>query len=225
MQKKICAVYRESAMTDQMCQKWFVKFHAGDFSLDYASRLGRTVEVDSDQTGTLIENNQSYTIQEIVDIPKISKSSVKNHLHSLAILITVMFGFYISEENLLDHISACSSLFKCNKSVLFLKQIMMGIEKWILCNNVEWKISWGMQNEPPSTTPNASLHPKKVMCILWDWKGVLSYELLLENQMINSNNYCSQLDQLKTELDKKHPELVNRKRIIFHQDNARPHYL
>ena len=26
MQKKICAVYGEGAVTDQMCQKWFVKF-------------------------------------------------------------------------------------------------------------------------------------------------------------------------------------------------------
>ena len=26
MQKKICAVYEEGAVTDQMCQKWFVKF-------------------------------------------------------------------------------------------------------------------------------------------------------------------------------------------------------
>ena len=25
-QKKICAVHREGAMTDQTCQKWFVKF-------------------------------------------------------------------------------------------------------------------------------------------------------------------------------------------------------
>ena len=28
---------------------------------------------------------------------------------------------------------------------------------------------------------------------------------------------------MKAALDEKHPELVNRKRIIFHQDNARPH--
>ena len=41
--------------------------------------------------------------------------------------------------------------------------------------------------------------------------------------MINSNKYCPQLDQLKAALDKKHPELVNRKHIIFHQDNARLH--
>ena len=62
-----------------------------------------------------------------------------------------------------------------------------------------------------------------MLCIWWDWKGVLYYELLPENQTINSNKYCSQLDQLKAELDEKRPELVNRKRIIFHQDNAKPH--
>ena len=68
------------------------------------------------------------------------------------------------------------------------------------------------------------LHAKKVMlCIWWDWKGVPYYELLLENQTINSNRYCSQLDQLKAALGEKHLELVNRKRIIFHQDNARLH--
>ena len=114
--------------------------------------------------------------------------------------VTLMFGFHISEKNLLDCISACDSL--CNENVPFLKQIVTGDEKWILCNNVERKRSWGKQNEPPSTTPKASLHPKKVMlCTWWDWKGVLYYELLPENQMIHSKKYCSQLDQLKAALD------------------------
>ena len=62
-----------------------------------------------------------------------------------------------------------------------------------------------------------------MLCVWWDWKGVLYYELLPENQMINSKKYCSQLDQLKSALDKKHSELVNRKCITFHQDNARLH--
>ena len=87
---------------------------------------------------------------------------------------------------------------------------------------MEWKRSWGKRNEPPPTTPKAGLNPNKVMlCIWWDWKGVLYYELLPENQTINSNKYCSQSDQLKAALDEKRPELVNRKCIIFHQDNAR----
>ena len=44
-QKRICAVYGEGAVTDQMCQKWFAKFHAGDFSLDDAPWSGTPVEV------------------------------------------------------------------------------------------------------------------------------------------------------------------------------------
>ena len=72
--QKICAVYGEGAVTDQTCQKWFAKFRAGDFSLDDAPQLGRPVEVDSNQIKTLIENSQCYTIQEIADIFKISKS-------------------------------------------------------------------------------------------------------------------------------------------------------
>ena len=75
-QKKICAVYGEGAVTDQMCQKWFVKFPAGDFSLDNAPRSGRPVEVDSNQIRTLTENSQHHTTREIADIFKISKSSV-----------------------------------------------------------------------------------------------------------------------------------------------------
>ena len=58
--KKICAVYGEGAVTDQMRQKWFAKFHAGNFSLDDAPQSGRPVEVDSNQIKTLIENNQCY---------------------------------------------------------------------------------------------------------------------------------------------------------------------
>ena len=62
--KKNCAVYGE-VVTDQMCQKWFAKFHAGDISLDSAPQLGRPVEVDSNQIETLTENHRCYTTQEM----------------------------------------------------------------------------------------------------------------------------------------------------------------
>ena len=74
-QKKICALYEVGIVTDQMCQKWFAKFLAGDFSLDDdAPWSGRPVQVDSNQIETLTENNQCYTRQEIAGILKISKS-------------------------------------------------------------------------------------------------------------------------------------------------------
>ena len=61
-------------MTVQMCLKCFVNFHAGDFSLHDAPWSGREVEIDSNQIEALIENNQCYTMKEIDNIPKISKS-------------------------------------------------------------------------------------------------------------------------------------------------------
>ena len=59
-----------------MHQKWFVKFHAGDFLLDNALGLGRPLEVDSDQIETPFENNECCTTRDIADILKIPKSIV-----------------------------------------------------------------------------------------------------------------------------------------------------
>ena len=88
---------------------------------------------------------------------------------------------------------------------------MTGDGKWIFYNNGEWKRSWGKWSKPPPTTPQASLHPKKVMLYTrWNWKGVLYYTLLPENQMINSNKKSSQLDQQEAALDEKHSKLDNR---------------
>jgi len=72
-------------------------------------------------------------------------------------------------------------------------------------------------------TPKAGLYPKKVMlCVWWDWKGILYYELLPNNETTNSEKYCSQLNELKTTIEQKRPEIANQKGV-FHQDNMRPH--
>ena len=68
--EKICAVCGERAVTDRTGQMCFVKFPAGDFLLDDAPWSGRPVKVDSDQIQTLIENNQCYTMQEILTYSK-----------------------------------------------------------------------------------------------------------------------------------------------------------
>ena len=56
----------------------------------------------------------------------------------------------------------------------------------------------------------------------WNFKGIIYFDLP-RNQTINLNVYCCQLLQLDKEIKEKRPELVTRKDVIFHQDNARPH--
>ncbi|GFX26463.1 mariner transposase [Trichonephila clavipes] len=64
---------------------------------------------------------------------------------------------------------------------------------------------------------------KVLLCIWWHWKGITYYELLLYGQTLNSDIYCQRLDCLKLAIDQKRPELANRRDVVFHQDNARPH--
>ena len=60
-------------------------------------------------------------------------------------LITLMFGFHVAGVgwDLLDRTSARDSPFKRKENISLLKHIVMGDEKWILYNNMEWKRSWG----------------------------------------------------------------------------------
>ena len=97
IQKKICAVRGKGAVTDCTCQKWFSKFHAGDFSLDDGPWSGGPAEVASDQIETFGESNQCYTMQEIANILKISKSiqllvEVKNVSFILQKKLNKLFG-------------------------------------------------------------------------------------------------------------------------------------
>ena len=66
MQNKTCAVYGEGVVTELM-------FKSGlrGFVLDDAPQSGKAVEVDSNQTETLIENNRCYTTWERAHLLKI----------------------------------------------------------------------------------------------------------------------------------------------------------
>ena len=48
-------------------------------------------------------------------------------------------------------------------------------------------------------------------------------EMLSRKQTINSDVYCRQLNKLNVVVKEKRPELVNRKGVIFHHDNATLH--
>ena len=86
------------------------------------------------------------------------------------------------------------------------------------------KRPWTKRDQRPQLTSKAELHQIKIMLSLWwDCKGVVFFELLSRNQMTNSDVYCRQLNKINAVVREKRPELVNRKSVIFHHDNATPH--
>lgn len=222
---KICAVYGEGAVAERTVRKWFARFKARDFDLEDQERPGRPSTTDEDLIKTAIENNPRSTTPQLAEMLNKSNSTIHDHIVKLGYINRLdVWVPHLTEKNLMDRISICDSLYKRNEETPFLKQLVTGDEKWIIYKNVERNKSWGKRDEPPLATPKAGLHPKKVMlCVWWDWKGILYYELLPNNETINSEKYCLQLDELKTAIEQKRPELANRKGVVFHQDNARPH--
>lgn len=224
--RKIAAVYGEGCVAESTVRKWFARFKNGNFELEDQERSGRPSVADDDLISTIVESNPRQTARDIAEIVHTSHTTVVKRLKALGFVsrYDVWVPHDLTEKNLMDRISISDALLKRNENEPFLKQLITGDEKWILYNNVQRKRSWGKQNVPPLTTAKDGLHPKKVMlCIWWDWKGVLYHELLPHNRTINSDVYCAQLDRLKAAIEEKRPELVNRKGVVFQHDNARPH--
>ncbi|GFV42088.1 mariner transposase [Trichonephila clavipes] len=75
-----------------------------------------------------------------------------------------------------------------------------GSRTTILCENDR-----GQSAEAAQTVAKPGLTARKVLlCIWWDWKEIIYYELFPYGQTLNSI-YCQQLDSLKLAIDQKWP--------------------
>lgn len=118
----------------------------------------------------------------------------------------------------------CASLLSRYEDDPFLRRIVTGDEKWVLYDNPVRGKQWLSSGEVPIPTPQPSLSIKKVLlCVWWDFSGIIHYELLEPGQTVTAAVYCEQLEQMKTKLIKKRSVLVHNQRRILQHDNARPH--
>lgn len=224
--EKLRAVYGDDAIQERQCQRWFARFRDGNFDLKDAPRSGRPMEADDDKIKAIIESNPRSTTRDIAETLSLHHSTVHDHLRNLGFIskLDIWVPHTLKEIHLTNRINVADTLLNRDKTDPFLKRLVTGDEKWIVYNNIKRKRSWCRRNDQPQTTSKADIHAKKVMLsIWWDFKGVVFFELLPRNQTIDSIAYCRQLDDLNTSLTEKRPELVNRKGVVFHHNNARPH--
>ncbi|XP_017062383.1 histone-lysine N-methyltransferase SETMAR-like [Drosophila ficusphila] len=219
---KICAVYRPDTVSISTAQR----FRSGAEVVEDAPRSGRPVVENCDKIAELVERDRHSRSRSIGQELDMSHQTVINHLKKLGVTkkLDVWVPHELTRKNIFDRIDACESLLNRNKIDPFLKSMVTGDEKWVTYDNVRRKTVVVERGEAAQMVAKPGLTDRKVLlCVWWDWQGIIHYELLPYGQTLNSDLYCQQLDRLKTALMQKRPSLINRGRIAFHQDNARPH--
>jgi len=192
--KEICEVYGDRILTDQ-------------------PREGRPSIVNDDVLESLLETNPRQTTRELAKQLGCSHTTVESHLHALGKIRK--YGSWVPHElsanEKLRRVSACVSLLSHHQKSSFLERIVTGDQKWVLYINIGRKKQWLNPGQKPLTDVKADLHPKKVLlCIWWDLKGVLYYELL-DNATITAEVYAHQLQRVQEALLEKRPTLINGK--------------
>ena len=119
----------------------------------------------------------------------------------------------------------CLDRFQQN-STNFLRRFITSDETWVHHYTPETKQQskqWKHADSPPPKKAKSVLSAGKVMAsIFWDAKGILLIDYLPKGQTITGEYYSNLLDQLQQAIEEKRPGLT-KKKIILHQNNARPH--
>ncbi|GFX27596.1 mariner transposase [Trichonephila clavipes] len=80
---------------------------------------------------------------------------------------------------MMDRISICEALTKRNEIDPFLKRMMTRNEKWDTYDNIVRKRSCSKRIQAAQTVAKSGITSRKVLlCIWWDWKGIIYYKLL-----------------------------------------------
>lgn len=220
-------VYGEHALAERTCQKWFARFKSGAFGLEDEERPGQPKKFEDEELEALLDEDCCQTQAELAESLSVTEAAISKRLKAA--------GYIQKQGNWLPHelkprdverrLCMSEMLMERHKKKSFLHRIVTGDEKWIHYDNPKRKKSYVKPGQLARSTAKPNIHGAKIMlCIWWDQKGVLYYELLKPGETINGERYRTQLIRLKRAIAEKRPEYATRhESIIFHHDNARPH--
>lgn len=215
--------------------RWVREYKNGhDTALDQP-KSGRPLEIDystlAPTVKKVIAENPHVSIDQLLTTFSVSVGTMHR-------LVTGMLGLkkpstkwvphVLSDEQKLKRVQACKTLLEGYKkqSNAFLQALVTMDESWVLSHDPLTRVEsmeWVASSSQVSIRPKLDCRKHKVMlCLWWDCGGILFAKFMPDGKTVDSNKYCSQLDEVKKVFNNGRPNRPRRK-PIFLQDNARPH--
>lgn len=219
--------YGEQAPKDRSCREWFQRFKSGDFDLKDKERPGQPKKIGEAELQALLDENPCQTQKELAMELNVDQATISRHLHAMGKIRKLgrWVPHQLSENQLEARITMCKKHLAEYRKHNFLHRIVTGDEKWVYYDNPKRKAAYVDRGQPGPLQPNRDIHCQKFMlCIWWDQKGVVYYELLNPNETVTADRYRRQLNNLARALKEKRPAIAKKSyKVLFHDDNARPH--
>lgn len=229
------AVYNDHTPSMTTIRYWYNEFKRGRTSIFDEDRPGRPVEVTTGDMVKKIENivlsDRRIKLREIVDIVNVSIERVQHILeHKLGMkkVSARWVPRLLTEEQKLTRkqISRhCLDKYESSPGE-FLRRFVTVDETWIhhyTPESKEQSKQWILPGESApkkaKTVPSAG---KVMATVFWDSQGIIHTDYLQKGRTITGQYYANLLQEFDTILKKKRPHL-NKKKVLFHHDNAPAH--
>lgn len=225
-QREICDTEGEGTASHMTVSRWYKRFESGDMSLKDEPRSGRPSKLDDDVLQAALDLEKSSSTRDLVPELEVGKSTIHRHLRRLDFTYKKprQDPHELTEAQAARRVEICRQLLNIPLNDQFWKCIVTSDEKWVYLVNHNRSKRWVPRGQATPSVPRQDRFGRKVMiCVWWNFEGVLHYELVPNGRAINAELYCQQLDRVHDKLVKKYPTLVRQKRVLFQQDNAKPH--
>lgn len=220
-------VLRESAPSLATVTRWVNEFKHGRTSIEDVPRRGRPKSAAVPQTNIIqqvynqISDERGVKVREIAEAIEISEERIRHILYE-ELQMKKLFARWVPNSLTVDEkyfrlrmSRSCLERFQKNK-IDFVRRFITTNECWVY------------HYEPESDCLNlnkakADQLAKKVRAsVFWDAKGILLIDYLPKHRKMTAEHYVSLLDHLNEKIHEKRPGL-QKKKIIFHQQNTRAH--
>lgn len=198
--------YGEHAPSNTTCKEWFQRFKGGDFDVRDKEREGGPKKFEDAELEAMLEEDPRQTEQMLAEQLNVTQQCISQRIHALGLVQKLgnWVPHELKERDIERRKTICELLLQRQQRKGFLHRIITGDEKWIRYDNPKRKPAWVKPGEPGPSTPKPNIHGSKVMlCIWWDQRGVVYYELLKQGETITGDRYRRQLIRLKQALGEK----------------------
>lgn len=221
--KSIKMVFGDESISERQIRNWFERFRKGNEDLENEERGHPPKMLDQEDLRAVVEDDPSLTTRTLADMFGTSHTTIEKYLHDMG--KSNRAGKWIphslSDVNKATRIILSGILLNKSKYSGFWDSILTSDEKWIHYDNTCRKRQWLGPGEAPKTTPKPELHGKKVMlCVWWNSKGLVHFEVLNPGDTVTGLVYAQQLERVDRVLRVKGIESST---IQYLQNNARPH--